>query len=220
MAITAMGENVDQYWQQAGCELISWSNELYNHTSITKDQKEKGITAHQDQYGGEEDLEAANEIPIRTWGELTYIYVKKKDRHGKLSPRAIRCIWNGRNQDNIKSISGIPIVAVDGKWQLQKPIHSAQAVTIRGCFPLRDTIDTKLPEPPDTTLMLASDIDIDPEAAEDEHGEFEVEKVVEHNDLHDDSVEYKLRWKGYDPTHDTWHHQDDCKECMKRSLRW
>ena len=111
MAITAMGENVDQYWQQAGCELISWCNELYNHTSITKNQKEQGKTAHQEQYDCDDDLEAANEIPIRTWGELTYIYVNKKDRHGKLSPRAIRCIWNGRNQDNIKLISGIALAA-------------------------------------------------------------------------------------------------------------
>ena len=62
--------------------------------------------------------------------------------------------------------------------------------------------------------MLAADAYTEEEGESDNEGDFEVEKVVEHIDNHDGTSEYKLRWKGYDHTHDTWHHQDDCSECM------
>ena len=168
MAITAMGENVEGHWQQAGCELARWSNEMINHTSISPEQKKLGITAHQQQFGGTEDLESANEIPIYTWGELTYIYVKKKDRNGKLSPRAARCIWNGRNHDHSHSISGIPIVAADSKWQLQKPIHSARVVVSRGIFPLKQKVNSELPTPKDAEIMTAEEAAEEAETPEEE----------------------------------------------------
>ena len=80
-----------------GTQLVEWANELVNHTSITKDQKEKGITAYQEQFNTKDTLYEAYGINIATWGELCYVYVLKKNRAGKLSPRAVRCIWNGAN---------------------------------------------------------------------------------------------------------------------------
>ena len=130
---------------------------MYIEGAISTEQKKEGITPHQQQYGGKESLQDASEIEIKAWGELTYIYVKKKDRDGKLAPKAVRCIWNGTNPDNIRSVSGIPIVAKNGQWQLMKPIHSAQAITIRGCFPLKDAVDADLPEPPETETITAAE---------------------------------------------------------------
>ena len=92
MAFTAMGENEELYWRQAGCELVRWANECLNHRPISTAQKKEGIAPHQQQYGGKESLQDASEIEIKAWGELTYIYVKKKDRDGKLAPKAVRCI--------------------------------------------------------------------------------------------------------------------------------
>ena len=119
MAVTAMGDNVEIYAPQAGCQLIMWANELINHTMISDLQKKEMITAHQEQYNTKETLHEAYGIQIHTWGELCYIYVKKKDRSGKLTPKAVRCVWNGTNLGNSRSVSGIPIVARDGEWVLQ-----------------------------------------------------------------------------------------------------
>ena len=111
IAATAMGDNIDLYAPMAGCELINWANELINHQPITDVQKLHFQNPYNEQFRCEEfkDIYSAYGVPIGTWGELCYVYVKKKDRKGKLSPRAIRAIWNGVERDYVHSTSAIPI---------------------------------------------------------------------------------------------------------------
>ena len=40
----------------------------------------------------------------------------------------------------------------------------------------------------------------------------EVEKVVEHNNLGDEGIEYRMRFKGYTAKDDFWFHESNCKE--------
>ena len=110
------------------------------------------------------------------------MYVLKKNREGKLSPRAVRCIWNGANLDNAHSTSAIPITSSKGMWILGKPIHSAKVVVIRGQFPLRLEVDETLPTPPGVEIVEAPDDEEDDEDLTDSEEQWEVESIIEHND--------------------------------------
>ena len=69
IAIQAMGDNVEEYSEEAGCQVIRWSNHCINHSCITKEQKVSGKTAYQTQFGCEDTIDNAYGIPIHTWGE-------------------------------------------------------------------------------------------------------------------------------------------------------
>ena len=69
------------------------------------------------------------------------MYINKKNRSGKLSPKAVRCIWNGADSDHRHSVSAIPIQAQGSLWQLQKPVHSAKVVVVKGVFPLKQSVE-------------------------------------------------------------------------------
>ena len=63
-----------------------WACTLLNHTSITKEQKERGITAYEmqaEQSDSTMTSEQFLETVPATFGEALYIFVPIKDRHGK-----------------------------------------------------------------------------------------------------------------------------------------
>ena len=62
---------------------------------------------------------------------------------------------------------------------MQKPVHSAQAIVIRGCFPLKDSVDAKLPEPPEIELTTLAETP-DDESDSEQPGDLEVDNVVQH----------------------------------------
>ena len=106
------------------------------------------------------------------------MFVLKKDRQGKLSPRAVKCIWNGAHMDQAHSISAIPIQEQpDGTWELLKPIHSTKVTVVRGWFPLRMAANTKLPVPPEITLEAADEVNSVPDE-ESPSQEYEVSRRV------------------------------------------
>ena len=218
MQVTAMGENVDMYSEAVGCETVKWANHCINHSEITPLQKEEKKTAYQDQFRCNDTLDTAYGIEIQPWGALCYVYVLKKNRESRLSPKAVRCIWNGVNLDNKHSISAIPISREEGKWVLHKPIHSHRVVTLPTVFPLAMEVNQELPQPPGVELSEPTDnTDDDEQDSDDECDEegYEVEKVVEHNNLGDGGMEYRMRFKGYTAKDDYWIHESNCKECQE-----
>jgi hypothetical protein len=229
MAITAMGDNVAVYSEEAGCQAIRWANHCINHAPITKEQRASGKTAYQEQYNCEDTIDNAYGIKVHTWGELTYMYIIKSHRKCKLGGKAVRCIWNGANLDNVNSHSAIPIVRQGDKWKLKKPIHSAKVVTISGVFPLAMEISAELPTPPgmetgDNTDSdnsdndSSSDNDSDDDDEDDEES-YEIEKVVQHHET-SAGFEYKLRFKGYSAEHDQWTHASNCTNCQDAIARY
>ena len=56
-----------------------------------------------------------------------------------------------------------------------------------------------------------TDCEIQP--AEDDEGDYEVDFITDHKRLRDRSYMFKIRWKGYDEDHDTWHAESDLTEC-------
>ena len=224
MAITAMGQNVDTYSEEAGCQLIRYANHIINHTCISEEQKLAKQTAYQEQFDCSDTLDTAYGIKIHTWGELCYVYVIKSKRKNKLAAKAIRAIWNGPNIGNAHSHSAIPISREGEKWKLGKPIHSAKVIVVDGFFPLAMDCTTKMPIPPgmevqDPASDAGSDTgsdstDSDPEEDEGGSETYEVAKVVRHHLLGDDGMEYKVRFKGYTAKDDLYYHESKCKSFM------
>jgi len=231
IAITAMGENIEKYAPKVGCELAKWATDVVNHTSITKEQKESGKTAWQEQFGTTETLVEAYGIPIHSWGELTYVFLKKRDRNGKLSPRAVKCIWNGPSRKYAHSICAIPITQEGDGWKLHKPISSAQVKVIRGVFPLKEkprnhddyessfAAQQEVWSPNDEDWCHDWD-ETEPEeqpdaSDDDDDDQYEIENILEHNSVDQGKFEYKVRWKGWGPAHDTWCSEADLENCQE-----
>ena len=53
------------------------------------------------------------------------------------------------------------------------------------------------------------------EDTDGEDGDYEVEKVVEHNNLGSEGIEYRMRFKGYTAKDDYWFHESNCKDCLE-----
>ena len=223
MLITATGDNVDVYTDMLGLQCIKWANECINHTSITAKQKEANITAHNEQYGGDETLQTAHGIPIHTFGELCYIQVLPRDRKGKTSPRAIRAIWNGANRGNVRSICAIPITrsgtGSDAVWKLHKPVHSAQVRVVKGNFPLRQKTSMDVPTPEGIEIIEPEEA-TEEEAAKSDRKRYEVEKLVEHLQGPQKNFEYKVRWKGFGPEDDTWEPEANLSSCQEAIAKY
>ena len=57
---------------------------------------------------------------------------------------------------------------------------------------------------------------------EDEIGEDEVQSIVDERVMrgHHPSRQYRIRWKGYDSTADTWEPFDNLKNCPEKLSKW
>ena len=206
IAIQCCGENIDLYNHCIAGEAIEWASEIVNHTMITQQQKNQGMTAHQDQFNNSEILTNAYGIEVVPFGTLCYIYVKKQDREGKVAERAIRAIWAGANEEHAHSIKAMPIKLKNGVWEIMPTVHNAKVKIIHGKFPLKnigdvsEDLEKQVMEPEMNDFVVQDELD---------EGEYEIDQVLDHNQLGPREYEYEVSWKGYGPEDNWWKHQDD-----------
>ena len=93
--------------------VMEWANVLRSFNPITARQHALDLHPWFDQFG-EMDIEQAMGVPIHTFGELAFLYIKQKDRHGKLTARAVVGVWVGVNLDNLRSHKAAPFKLVEG----------------------------------------------------------------------------------------------------------
>ena len=133
MGIQAFGD--DEMSQLVWGELIRHATFLRQLNPITAAQKEAGTTARQEQTGKYEDFDYSR---LNTFGEKAYVYVKKKDRKGKVSQRAIRCFWAGLQEDCIDPIMGghrfVPYTKKNGDVQVYPSMTAVTFRVFRGDF--------------------------------------------------------------------------------------
>ena len=227
MILTAAGLHANEVGDQMSSTVLEWANILRSFNPITARQHALGTHPWFDQFG-EMDIMKAMGVPIHTFGELAFLYIKQKDRHGKLVPRAIVGVWAGVNLENLRSHKVAPFKLVEGQWVIGKCLHGAKVNVITGVFPLRDKQTPAgqylglggkdIVEPIDTEpWFLERNIATDAEAvsSEGKGKEYEVEAIIDsvYHAAPVDQYEYRVKWVGYDLSYALWIMENKLKDC-------
>jgi len=122
-----------------------WACTLLNHTSITKEQKERGITAYEmqaEQSDSTMTSEQFLETVPATFGEALYIFVPIKDRHGKHAWRAVRALFAGLDPVIQGAVLAVPYERRGDQWALYPTLGGITRFTVvQGKFPLKHDQD-------------------------------------------------------------------------------
>ena len=204
---------------------IKHSCRLLQFKPTTPAQKEQGISPIQEQY----HMLSQNEKPTLTLGDLVIGYVAKDERPNKLGPRGFRCIYQTDDLDIPGNIIVWPFTTTeDGHhWEVlpSRSINQYRAcpgVAILVTPPHKaGPVAMDFRNPQDGEMSYAqvkkmfSDPDPVPEQESDDDEESaEVEKIVDHVVKEDAEIEYKVRWKGYDHTWDSWRTKEELGDCQ------
>ena len=65
------------------------------------------------------------------------------------------------------------------------------------------------------TLFDKKTEEVDPEEPHITAEEFEIEAVVDHEEIEEDDYDYYVKWQDWEDEHNTWHSQEDLKGCEK-----
>ena len=195
-----------------GGEVIAWSVQLLNNSSLTAHQKELNITAFREQTGRDSPIESHKTF---TFGSLAFGFISKKDRHNKMGARSIMGIWTGLSQevDDAHRITPIVWVPEMETWKLLKTHVCVQARVYEGIFPLTGPpTDCMIEQAPPVLLPKEiEDMEIEEEDyyGTDDEGEYVVEKVVNHLHTAGEETQFEIRYMGYGPDHDEWKYESD-----------
>ena len=102
---------------------------------------------------------------------------------------------------------------------LLPPMHTKQVKIVQGIYPLRG--DSKLCNEYDEKVPGLDnedfeDLDIEVDTGESlEDGEEVVEAILDHQKADDGTLEFKVKWQGWDENFSTWHDEEDLVGCEK-----
>ena len=115
---------------------MNWANVLINFSPVSQFQRDRGITAFQEQTGGSEGIkEMFGEI--YSWGSLCYAYVPKELRGNKLSQRAVACLWVGYDEQTPGAHRVVPFASEEHQWVFFKTQRFMKVKVMEGTFPLK-----------------------------------------------------------------------------------
>ena len=57
--------------------------------------------------------------------------------------------------------------------------------------------------------------EVDPEEPHTTAEEFEIEAVVDHEEIEENDYDYYVKWQDWEDEHNTWHSQEDLEGCEK-----
>ena len=139
LAVTAFGTNA-HYAESLHGELVRWSNTLTNHKPITEQQIKDDITPAMAQWGPTARLDV-DEIFI--WGSLAYAWIPLKDRAGKVSPRAVKGIWVGMDDETPGAHRILPFIESTNEVEFLGTVKCMRARVYDGVFPLHNVASTE-----------------------------------------------------------------------------
>ena len=129
-------------------------------------------------------------------------------------------VWVGLDKRVYNAHSVVPIMAVDDRWECMPTMVCVKVKVFEGVFPLTLVPDNNMPKPPtvprkqlltqsnleDEDIREQSELVQDYERDEDDDGgNYEIEKIMEHDHGdYPDETKFRVRYKGYGPTHDDW----------------
>ena len=200
------------------------ADDLLQFKPSTPAQRESGTSPIQEQF----HMQCSIEAPNYTYGDLLLAHIKKDERPNKTGPRAYTAFYAGECRRVKGNIIAHPITPnADRTGWL---ILGAQSVNQFKVFPGRAVMkqgpDSK--DQPATSLleeiMDYDDImdmydqkpeEIDPEEPHDTAEDFEIEAVVDHQEIDEDDYDYLVKWEDWEDDHNTWHSQDNLSGCEK-----
>ena len=168
------------------------------------------------------------EAPKYTYGDLLLAHIKKDERPNKTGPRAYTAIYAGECRKVKGNVIAHPITPNADRtgWF----ILGAQSVNQFKVFPGMAILKQGPNSKSEPVLGLNEDImdyediltlfdkkyeEVDPEEPHITAEEFEIEAVVDHEEIEEDDYDYYVKWQDWEDEHNTWHSQEDLKGCEK-----
>jgi hypothetical protein len=208
---TACGDNIEVLTALRG-ELLNHATFLRRMDSITDRQKTEGISAYQDQTGRKVNL---GDYELYTVGSLAYGYVNVEYRTSKVSPRAVKGVWVGVNDDLQNAHRIVPFRSVGGKeghWEFSPTITCLRADVFEGVMPLYpDYVEGEIAKPSEewaTAEDIAHAADAEPEDEEKEPDGYIINCVIDRNPDCGPADEYCVTYEGWDDSQCLWFPKD------------